>query len=99
MEILQNVENKLLGRREILAIMSNEKGTPKRVDIRKELAKALKVKEDLIMVNKVTHQYGSSNIEIKAKAYENEKSLKINARPHMIKRNSAAEHAEEGKEE
>lgn len=99
MEILQDTENKLLGRREVLATMSNEKGTPKRVEIKKELAKVLKVKEDLVIVNKVTHNYGSSNLTIRAKVYDDEKSLKINARPHMVKRNVIEAPAKEASEE
>lgn len=100
MEIIQNTENKLLGRKEVLATMSNEKGTPKRLEIKKELAKVLKVKEDLVVVNKVTHKYGSSNLNIRAKVYDDEKSFKINARPHMVLRNKAKEaSSEEAKEE
>lgn len=87
MEIIQNTENKLLGRKEIVAKMENEKGTPKRAEIKKAIAKALKAKEELITVNKVTHQFGNSNITIRAKVYDDEKSFKTNARPHMVKRN------------
>ena len=87
MEIIENKENKLLGRKEIVAKLVNEGATPKRVEIKKALAKKLKVKEELVIVNKVSNYFGDNNVQIKAKVYDNIKSLELNARPYMIKRN------------
>ena len=45
--IVKNVENKLLSRKEIEAVIPNEGGTLSRAAIKKELAKKLKAKEEL----------------------------------------------------
>ncbi len=98
-QIKNNVENKLLGRKEIFAVMNNDGGTPKRAEVRKALAKQLKVDEKLVVVNKVTSYYGNTELNVKAKVYDNEKSLNTNARPHMRKRNAVVEEVVEETEE
>lgn len=91
MEIIENKENKLLGRKEILAKMSSDGATPRRVQVKKEIAKKLKVDESLVIVNSVENAFGDTNVNIRAKVYENKESLERNARPHMVKRNHVEE--------
>lgn len=95
MEIVKQTENKLLGRKEYVIKMQNTGATPKRMELKKEIAKKLKIDESLVNINFVGHQYGSSDLKIRAKAYDNEKSLKMNARPHMVKRNNPVAKTEE----
>jgi ribosomal protein S24E len=98
MEILKNNENKLLKRKEIEARLDNLSATPSRIEVKKELAKKLKVDESLVIVNEIKHDYGDPKAYVKAKIYNSEKDLQVNARPHMIKRNTQ-EVAKEGQEE
>lgn len=88
-EIIKKQENKLLGRIEIKAVMDKQNGaTMKREEVRKALAKQLKVDEKFVVVNKITSYFGDNQLNVLAKVYDDEKSLKTNARPHMIKRNT-----------
>lgn len=98
MEIIKDIENKLLGRREIVAKLVSESSTPKRVEIKKTLAKKLKVDESLVIVNHIGSYFGDSDIRVRAKVYNSEEALKKNARPHMVKRNAVANAAEEASE-
>ena len=86
-EVIKNVENKLLGRKEVEALIPSNGATLSRSDIKKEIAKVLKVKEDLVIVNHAVSYYGDNQVRIKAKVYENKESLEKHARPHMVKRN------------
>jgi len=90
MEIVNNKENKLLGRKEVTAKLTVEKATLSRADAKSKLAKALKVEEDLIIIKKIKSVFGSLNVVIEANIYDSKESLKKNARPHLIKRNSPA---------
>ena len=85
--ITKNVENKLLSRKEIEAVIPNENGTLSRAVIKKEIAKKLKVKEELVIVNNASNYFGNTEVRVKAKVYDTKESLEANARPHMIKRN------------
>jgi len=98
MEIIENKENKLLGRKEIVAKLANTGATPKRADIKASIAKVLKVDGDLVIVNEVSNSFGDSNIKIKAKVYDSKEVLEQNARPHMVKRNTTEVVAEEASE-
>jgi len=98
MEIVKNIENKLFGRHEVEAVMQNAGATPTRADIKKAIAKQLKVEENLVIVNNVKNHFGGGKVKIIAKVYDNEELLNKNARPHMIKRNTAVEVATEGEE-
>lgn len=95
MEVVKNIENKLLKRREIEAVMQNSSSTPTRAEIKKAIAKQLKVDEDLVVVNHIGSYFGVPNINIKAKVYDDKKSLEMNARPHMVKRNTFTQPKEE----
>ncbi|MFW6286225.1 MAG: 30S ribosomal protein S24e [Nanoarchaeota archaeon] len=95
MNILQNKENKLLKRKEIIATLENKSSTPARKEIREMLAKKLKVDKDLVVVNSIIHKFGSSDIDIKAKVYDTKESLELNARSHMKKRNTDSSNKEE----
>ena len=97
MEILKNIENKLLKRKEIEARLDNSSKTPSREEVKKAIAKQLKVDESLVIVNEVVHDFGDPDVYIKAKVYNSVEDLKVNARPHMIKRNTSQ--SEESQEE
>lgn len=87
MEFIKDYENKLLGRREIIAKLEVSKETLSRQDAKAQIVKALKVDENLIIVKNIKTQYGSKYVEIIANIYENEKLLRLNSRAHLIKRN------------
>ena len=94
-EIIKNVENKLLSRKEILAKIPNTGSTPSRADIRKELAKKLKADESLIVINLAQNYFGDSVVNVRAKVYDTKEALEKYARPHMVKRNTVVQEAAE----
>lgn len=89
MEIIKELENKLLGRKEVTAKVNREGATISRATAKTQLAKALKVEEDLIIVKEVRSHYGDANVLVFANIYDSVESLNKNARPHLIKRNTA----------
>ncbi|MDA3855970.1 MAG: hypothetical protein PF569_06915 [Candidatus Woesearchaeota archaeon] len=97
-EIVKNVENKLLGRLEVEALIPNTGATISRENIKKDIAKKLKVSADLVIINHAGSYYGDTQVRVRAKVYDSKESLEKNARPHMVKRNSAAVVVAEGEE-
>ncbi len=102
-EIKEQREEKLLGRKTIKANISFEGKTPSRKEIRTELAKAIKEKEEKIIIKHIYTQYGGNKAEIEAavynkiedaKAIENKKLIE----KHMTKEENKEE-AAEAKEE
>lgn len=88
MKIVKDVENKLLGRREIEATIEHSSSTLTRKEVKKTIAKKLKVDEALVNVIHIGNYFGDSQVNVQAKIYESEETYKKNARPHMIKRNT-----------
>ncbi len=88
MEIVKDVENKLMGRRELECFVENDSATLTRMQIKSAIAKKLKIDENLIIVKHISNTFGDSNIKIEARVYDSLEVLQKNARPHLIKRNS-----------
>lgn len=101
MEVVKQFENKLLNRTEVEGVMKlGVAPIPSRVEVKKNLAKKLKVDEKLIVVNKISSSYGSSEIKVDANVYKDEATLKKITNEHLIKRNKVGEsQQEEAKEE
>ncbi len=98
MEIVENFENKLLNRRQIVAKETVSKSTISRKDAKASLAKLLKVSEDLIIIKEIKSVFGSLDVMIEANVYDSKELLEKNARPHLIKRNLPKKEKEEKKE-
>lgn len=99
MEIIKQVENKLLKRLEIECVFENNSSTLKREEVLKQISKKLKVDENLVIVNHIGNYFGSSQVRVKAKVYEDLNAKDKYARPHMIKRNSFEKSKDEEKQE
>ena len=85
-EILKKEKNELLGREGIEAKVAYSDATPSRKEMRKELAKKIGKKEDLVIVSQIKTYFGSGHAKIYARAYDNEKDLKATEIESMIKR-------------
>lgn len=90
MEFIKDFENKLLSRREVIAKVEVKKETLSRQDAKAQIAKALKVDVNLIIVKEIKTHFGSKVVQVIANIYENEKVLKSTSRDHLIKRNVVA---------
>jgi ribosomal protein S24E len=69
MKIISQKFNLLMAREEIIASVEAEK-TPSRKDVISSLASALKTKEDLIIVNKISGSTGKRSFQINAFVYK-----------------------------
>lgn len=99
MELVKTVENKLLKRKEIKGTATTHGATPTRVSLRKELAKQLKVEENLIIIKGINSSYGSNQVDVEANVYEDRETLEKLTLDHIKKRNAIEEVVEEVKEE
>jgi len=85
-EILKQEKNVLLGREGIEAKVAYSEATPSRKNIRKELAKKIGKKEELVVVREIKTYFGSGMAKIYANAYDKEEDLKASEMESIIKR-------------
>ncbi|MBC8501169.1 MAG: hypothetical protein H8D38_05415 [DPANN group archaeon] len=95
MQIKNQTENKLLGRTEIEAEIAFTGTTPSRDEIRKQLAKQLKVDESVVIVRKIETSFGESAANIQANVYKKEKELQGSEPNYVMKRHEPKEKKEE----
>jgi ribosomal protein S24E len=98
-QIIKDEKKPLLKRRELTGKIGYEGKTPARLEIRKELAKAVNAKEELVIVKKVKPDYGSQSAKMEANIYDDEKTMKEVEQNYMLVRHGAGEKKEEQKEE
>ena len=100
-QITKDEKKPLLKRRELEGKLGYEDKTPKRMDVRKELAKKLNVKEELVVVKRVKPDYGTQSAHMEFYVYDDEKAMKDIEHEYMLVRNGAAKREEkkEGAEE
>jgi ribosomal protein S24E len=97
-QITVDEKKPLLKRRELQGKLGYEAKTPARLEIRKELAKKLGAKEELIIVKRVKPDYGTQSAHLEFYVYDDEKALKDLEHEYMLVRHGAAK-KEEKKEE
>lgn len=99
-EITEKVENPLLQRTEIKFKVDHAGGpTPKRLDVRAQLAAHLGVPEELIMIEKLAGMYGRQMASGIARAYSSRERLEKIEPRYLIKRGLPAETKAEVKPE
>jgi len=98
-QVLSDEKKPLFKRREITAKLGYEDKTPSRLEIRKELAKKLRVKEELVVVKRIKPAYGTPLAGLEINIYDDEKALKELEDKYMVNRHLAKEKKEAVKEE
>ena len=93
--------NPLLERDEVRFEVSHEgEPTPTLVDVRKVLRAKLNAKADLMVIDSIHSQFGTSVSGGEARVYKDEKALKRTEAKHIIKKNFGGKESEgEEKEE
>lgn len=86
LEIEGRHKNLLLHREEINFEILNVNKTPSRKEVRTKVAAALGVNEELIMVDEIDHEFGSTRIVGFAKKYDSVEDLKRVEPSHMRQR-------------
>jgi len=94
--ISEQKENTILGRKEITAtVLFEGNSTPNRKDIQKEIAKQIKSKEELTIINTIKTNFGEAKATISARAYNDEESMKAIERKNLVEKHAGHEAKEE----
>jgi len=97
-QVLSDEKKPLFKRREMIAKLGYEDKTPSRLEIRKQLAKKLGAKEELIIVKRIKPDYGTPAAELEINIYDDEKSLKELEAEYMVERHLPKEKKEKKEE-
>ncbi len=85
LKLIEEKENKLLNRKELLLETTYTGPTPNTQEIKKAVVETLKSKDELIVINKINQIFGTRKAIIKAKLYNSSEDLKkvevINKKP------------------
>ena len=90
MNIVQDFDNKLLARREVIVEYDSGEATPSRATAKEELAKHMKTEPRLVLIQQITTSYGDTTARVKAHLYQDEKTMEKVASKHIIERNNKA---------
>ena len=103
LELTEKKEMPLLARTDItFRIKHPNERTPKRSDVREELASQMNVKKGSIVIDNMKAVFGKSETNGLAKIYKSEKDAKTIERDHILVRNkivTAEAKSSEGKKE
>jgi small subunit ribosomal protein S24e len=92
-EITKKDPKPLLKRTEVLGRITFEGATPSRKEVVAAVSKAMNAKKDVIIVRRVTTEYGSQAADLIAYVYEDRKALEALERDFAIKKNTFEEEA------
>lgn len=98
-QVTADQKKPLFKRREITARLGYADKTPSRLEIRKELAKKLNVKEELVVVTRINPAYGAPAAKLDVIVYDDEKALKAIEAEYMVNRHLPKEEKEKKSEE
>ncbi len=97
-EIKKKTAEPLMKRTLFSAKMVFEGKTPSRLDIKKELAHALGAKPELLVVRKITTDYGSERAMLEGYFYEDETAMKTLENKHVLLRHLSTEEQKKEKD-
>jgi len=91
LQIVKNIDNKLVGRQELeLQIIHTASATPKRMEVRKEVAKQMKAKTELVIIDHLKNRYGRQETIGYAKVYADMGSLTATETQPILARHGLA---------
>jgi small subunit ribosomal protein S24e len=93
--IVQEKENPLLDRKEVVVRISHKGATtPKRIEIRNKILAKLGAAEDCLILGPLKQRYGATEALATVKIYRSKKRALELERPHIIKKNFPTEEAQ-----
>lgn len=98
LKVIDQKENVLLSRKEVSASISFDGATPSRKDVQKEVAKAVKAKEDMTIIKQIDTEYGSSFAKVYAHIYSDEAVMKKLERKNLVEKHVGHEPKQEEEE-
>ncbi|USN45117.1 MAG: 30S ribosomal protein S24e [Candidatus Woesearchaeota archaeon] len=87
----------LLSRKEVEVKIFFDGATPKREEVREELAKLLKAAKELLIIKSIYNHFGEGSAEVTAFVYDNAEDMKVIEPKYVLKKHNLI--AEEKKEE
>tara|TARA_Y100000310_G_scaffold234890_1_gene237911 strand:+ start:764 stop:1252 length:489 start_codon:yes stop_codon:yes gene_type:complete len=93
MQILEQKDNKLLNREEVIVELTSET-IPSKVDVTKQIAEELKKPEENVVIGKINTNFGNQTFKVSAKVYDDSESKD---KYETISRKQRKKQAEEAK--
>ena len=90
-ENIQEFQNKLLNRKEVVAVISYNGTTPKREDVKKEISGKIGSNIDNTILVKLDSSYGSNKLKCFVNIYKNKEDMKKTESSYILKRNGLLE--------
>jgi small subunit ribosomal protein S24e len=87
-KIIEEKNNPLLNRREVVFRVDHESATPSRKSIVDRIAATMNSKEGLVIIDNLRTEFGKRETIGYAKIYETEERAKQVERPHITERNT-----------
>ncbi len=87
-KIIEEKNNPLLNRREVVFKVDHESATPSRKSIVDRIAATMNSKEGLVVIDNLKTEFGKRETIGYAKIYETEERAKQVERPHITERNT-----------
>ena len=87
-EIIKNIENKLLNRKEVEILIREKNASVNRFDIMAQITKKFKTDEKLVIIEKIKPHFGKSDVIVTFSIYDDEISLKKLVSEYIRKRNT-----------
>jgi small subunit ribosomal protein S24e len=98
-KIIEEKNNPLLNRREVVFKVDHESTTPSRKSIVDRIAATMNSKEGLVIIDNLKTEFGKRETIGYAKIYETEERAKQVERPHITERNTFVAPEEAKKED
>jgi len=98
-KVNKKIERPLLARTELQADVHFDGATPKRTDLQKSLAAALKVSEDAVAIRRIYTNFGARSAKFTANIYKTKEDLLKNELAIFINKGKPKEKKEAKKEE
>lgn len=98
-EILSKIDNKLLDRIEVKAVIGFSAQTPNRKEIRTEISGKMAANPDNVVLREVLNEFGTKRIKVSAHVYNDPDTLKKNEPYYILVRDGLAEKKERKKKE
>ena len=95
LEIARQRENKALKRTEIELAARDLKVVPSRKELKPKIAAMLNAKEELLVITKIGHSFGSRDIKVEANIYQDAEALKNAGAKHLVERGFGKKKKEE----
>jgi len=96
MEILEEVRNDLIGRREVTALAVFDEGTPSKSAVIESLARQLQAPRERIALVRIDPYYGFKKATIRFRVYDSEDTLKLMEPRYILARQGLVEAKKKG---